>query len=106
MKRFFQFLSYWIGKTYPSKLADYVAIDKYCHFVSSVLGGAILNSLLYQINPVFLTCIVSTIIISALAAFKEVWDDLHKEIHTPDVWDWIASSFGGLLGSVLVYLVL
>jgi VanZ family protein len=105
MNSFFNFLSYWIGKTYPRWLTKYVPQDKYTHFVSALIGGALLTVLLYQLNQVFLTVIVGTIITSALAAMKEVYDDMHKETHTPDVWDWVASSIGGLVGSLLAYIV-
>jgi hypothetical protein len=43
--------------------------------------------------------------VAAIACAKEIYDYLHKDIHTPDVWDLVATSLGGALGFVLVNLL-
>ena len=40
----------------------------------------------------------SLIVVGILAAWKEGYDYLNKEKHTPDLWDWIATVAGGIVG--------
>jgi len=35
------------------------------------------------------------------AVGKEIYDYLHKDNHTPDVWDAVATTLGGLLGYII-----
>ena len=35
------------------------------------------------------------------AVVKEIYDYMHKDTHTPDVWDAVATILGGLLGFVI-----
>ena len=35
------------------------------------------------------------------AITKELYDYLHKDTHTPDLWDAVATILGGLLGLVI-----
>ncbi len=42
--------------------------------------------------------VFSLIVVGLLAAWKEVYDYLNKEKHTPDLWDWIATVAGGIVG--------
>jgi len=35
------------------------------------------------------------------AVGKEIYDYLHKDTHTPDVWDAVATTLGGLLGYII-----
>jgi len=35
------------------------------------------------------------------AVGKEIYDYFHKDTHTPDVWDAVATTLGGLLGYII-----
>jgi hypothetical protein len=42
--------------------------------------------------------------VAIVALLKEIYDYLHKDIHTPDFLDWVATVLGGLVGFVVVAL--
>jgi high-affinity nickel permease len=46
----------------------------------------------------------SIVVVAIIALLKEIYDYLHKDIHTPDFWDWVATVLGGLVGFVVVAL--
>lgn len=82
----FSYLNCWLGKLYiPNK---YIPADKQAHFIS----GAILGAIFY----IFIgyACIL---VVSSIACLKEFYDWEHKAIHTPDIFDWLATSLGGFL---------
>lgn len=45
------------------------------------------------------------LVVSTIAILKEIYDYEHKDIHTPDIWDWVATTLGGVLGTVIVSLI-
>ena len=34
------------------------------------------------------------------ATLKEIYDLLHRDTHTPDIWDWLATVAGGTIGLI------
>lgn len=74
-----------------------IPIDKQGHF----LGGSVIALALGYICPPLIG-IFAAIVVGAL---KEAYDSLHPDIHTVDVWDFVATSLGGIAGGVFVYFV-
>ena len=97
MEKLLTFMNYWLGKIYIQNI--YVPKDKQAHFLS----GAILATVILLVTG---SPSVSFMSVSLIAMFKEVYDLLHKDKHTPDVWDWVATTLGGLFGGLLTKLVL
>jgi hypothetical protein len=73
-----------------------VPADKQMHFI----GGLVIAALF---TPFIGAYSIAVVAIVALA--KEIYDYLHKDIHTPDFWDWVATVLGGLVGFVIVALL-
>lgn len=72
-----------------------IPADKVYHFA----GGAILFALALP----FLGGMYSVVAVAIVGFAKEVYDTLHKDNHTPDVWDALATAAGGLLGLFCTY---
>lgn len=67
-----------------------IPADKTAHFAS----GAVLFALAVPfMGPVYAFAAVA-----AAGVAKELYDLLHKQTHTPDVWDAIATALGGAFG--------
>ncbi len=66
-----------------------VPLDKQAHFFTGVLGGA---GIAY-----FLGFYAGVTIMTTIAFAKEVYD-AHNTGHTSDIYDWVATVLGGLLG--------
>lgn len=58
------------------------------------LGGVIL----FAIGQLF-GCGLLVAVIFAIG--KEIYDYFHQDKHTPDVWDAVATTLGGLLGYII-----
>ena len=43
----------------------------------------------------------SIALVAVIAALKEWYDSKHSDIHTADIWDFVATVIGGILGSFL-----
>ena len=97
MEKLLTFMNTWLGKVYIQNI--YVPQDKFMHFLS----GAILATAILLVTG---SPSVSFVSVSLVACLKEVYDLLHKDKHTPDVWDWVATSLGGLFGILLTKLVM
>ena len=67
-----------------------IPADKVAH----CLGGVIL----FAIGQLFGYGLLLAVVVGFL---KEIYDYMHKDKHTPDVWDWVATSLGGLLGYII-----
>ena len=67
-----------------------IPADKVAH----CLGGVIL----FAIGQLFGYGLLLAVVVGFL---KEVYDYFHQDKHTPDVWDWVATSLGGLLGYII-----
>ncbi len=85
-----------LAKLYPSILAGKVPVDKFMHFI----GGLVIAALLTPFIGAY-----SIVVVAIVALLKEIYDYLHKNIHTPDLWDWVATVLGGLVGFVIVALL-
>jgi hypothetical protein len=73
-----------------------VPADKQMHFI----GGLVIAALLTPFIGAY-----SIVVVAVIALLKEIYDYLHKDIHTPDFWDWVATVLGGLVGFVIVALL-
>ena len=73
-----------------------VPADKQAH----ALCGLVIAALLTPFIGAY-----SIVVVAIVALLKEIYDYLHKDIHTPDFWDWVATVLGGLVGFVIVALV-
>jgi hypothetical protein len=73
-----------------------VPADKQMHFI----GGLVIAALLTPFIGAY-----SIVVVAIIALLKEIYDYLHKDIHTPDFWDWVATVLGGLVGFVVVALL-
>ena len=73
-----------------------VPADKQMHFI----GGLVIAALLTPFIGAY-----SIVVVAIVALLKEIYDYLHKDIHTPDFWDWVATVIGGLVGFVIVALL-
>jgi hypothetical protein len=73
-----------------------VPADKQMHFI----GGLVIAALLTPFIGAY-----SIVVVAIIALLKEIYDYLHKDIHTPDFWDWVATTLGGLVGFVIVALL-
>ena len=67
-----------------------IPADKVAH----CLGGVIL----FAIGQLFGYGLLLAVVVGFI---KEVYDYFHQDKHTPDVWDWFATSLGGLLGYII-----
>jgi hypothetical protein len=72
-----------------------VPCDKQMHFLSGFIIAAVLTPLIGA---------YSIVVVAIVALLKEIYDYLHKDIHTPDFLDWVATVLGGLVGFVVVAL--
>jgi uncharacterized membrane protein YjdF len=68
-----------------------IPADKVAHFAVGVLVYA----LAHFVDPA-----VGLLSVAVAAVGKEVYDYLHRDRHTPDVWDAVATMLGGLVGFV------
>jgi len=66
-----------------------IPADKVAHFAVGVL----IYAPLHFIDPV-----VGLLGVAVAAVGKEVYDYLHRDNHTPDVWDAVATMLGGIVG--------
>ena len=85
-----------LAKLYPSILAGKVPVDKFMHFVCGLVIAALFTPFIGA---------YSIVVVAIVALLKEIYDYLHKDIHTPDFMDWVATVLGGLVGFVIVALV-
>lgn len=79
-----------LGKLYiPCR----VPADKQMHIVAGFIIAAVLTPFIGW---------YSVVLVSLVATAKEIYDDVNKDIHTPDVWDLLVTIAGGALGYSLV----
>ena len=72
-----------------------VPADKQMH----AIGGLVIAALLTPFIGAY-----SIVVVAIVALLKEIYDYLHKDIHTPDFWDWVATVLGGVVGFVVISL--
>ena len=73
-----------------------VPLDKQAHFVTGAIGGVAISC--------FLGFYAGVTIMATIAFAKEVYD-AHNTGHTSDVWDWVATTLGAILGAGLWQLI-
>lgn len=71
-----------------------IATDKLLH----ILGGAVITLALGYVLPVWIALAVAC----AVGFLKEVYDHFHPETNTRDIWGFIATAGGGLMGAVVI----
>lgn len=67
-----------------------IPADKVAHFTVGVI--------LFALALPFLGGMYSVVAVAIVGFAKEVYDTLHKDNHTPDIWDALATAAGGVLG--------
>jgi VanZ family protein len=73
-----------------------VPLDKQAHFFTGAIGGVAISY--------FLGFYAGVTIMATIAFAKEVYD-AHNTGHTSDVWDWVATTLGAILGAGLWQLI-
>jgi hypothetical protein len=73
-----------------------VPADKQMHMLSGFLIAVVLTPFIGA---------YSIVVVAIIALLKEIYDYLHKDIHTPDFWDWVATVLGGVVGFAVVALL-
>jgi hypothetical protein len=73
-----------------------VPADKQAHFICGLVIAALLTPFIGA---------YSIVVVAVIALLKEIYDYLHKEIHTPDFLDWVATVLGGVLGMLIITLL-
>jgi hypothetical protein len=73
-----------------------IPADKQMHFISGLIIAAILTPVIGG---------YSIAVVAVIATAKELYDDMNKDIHTPDIWDLVVTVAGGMLGFVLINLL-
>lgn len=69
--------------------------DKALHYVY--------GSLLFALTVHAFGTAYSLIFVVAAASVKEIYDYVHRDVHTPDTWDFVATVAGALVcASVLI----
>lgn len=71
-------------------------LDKQAHMVTGFIGGVFISC--------FLGFYAGVTLMAIIAFAKEVYDAYHTG-HTSDVWDWIATTLGAILGAGLWHLI-
>ena len=72
-----------------------VPADKQMHMLSGFLIAVVLTPFIGA---------YAILVVSTIAMLKEVYDYEYKSIHTPDFYDWAATTLGGVLGTAIVSL--
>ena len=63
--------------------------DKQGHFIAGVLAYSMMH---------FASPIIGLAVVIAMAIGKEIYDWYHRENHTPEAWDAVATILGGVVG--------
>lgn len=77
-------------------------LDKQAHFFS---GGFLALALLHVLPVIYgltIALVVVMLIVATIAALKEWYDYRHPLTHSCDIYDWVATSSGGVVGCLLV----
>ncbi len=93
MEKLLTFINTWLGQLY---IPCGIPADKQMHFLSGAILGILFASVFGWI---------SILIVAIIACLKEIYDYLNQDKHTPDFYDWVATTLGGVLGTVIVLLI-
>ena len=88
MEKLLTFMNTWLGKLY---IPCGIPADKQQHFISGAILGILFASVFGWAGILW---------VAAIACAKEVYDYLNPDKHTADIWDWVATMLGGVLGTV------
>ena len=88
MEKLLTFMNTWLGKLY---IPCGIPADKQMHFLSGVILGILFASVFGWAGILW---------VAAIACAKEIYDYLNPDKHTADIWDWVATMLGGVLGTV------
>jgi VanZ family protein len=91
MKKLFRLLAKLSSPRIP------VPLDKQAHFATGAIGGVVISC--------FLGFYAGVVIMAILAFAKEAYD-AHNTGHTSDVWDWVATTLGGIIGSLVILIII
>ena len=94
MEKLLTFMNYWLGKLYIQN--KYVPLDKFMHFICGFIIAAVLTPFIG---------FYAVVVVAIIALLKEIYDALHPDKHTADIWDWVATTLGGLVGFVIIALI-
>jgi hypothetical protein len=72
-----------------------IPADKVLHFAAGVI--------LFAVALPFTGSTYALVVAVIAGFFKELYDALNKENHTPDIWDALVTSAGGALGFYCSY---
>ena len=67
-----------------------IAQDKANHFIYGLLT--------FTVTQAAFGILIAAVVTALVAAAKEGYDFLHKDVHTPDFMDFLATVLGGALG--------
>jgi hypothetical protein len=76
-------------EAFLSKLNS-IPSDKVAHFAS--------GSVLFALCLPFIAPSNALVLVILAGLLKELYDARHKDTHTPDIWDAVATALGGTLG--------
>jgi len=69
-----------------------IGLDKYMHFI----GG----TLIFAVSHFVMAPMLALVAVLVMGIAKELYDNAHKAIHTPDYKDALATTLGGVLGFI------
>jgi VanZ family protein len=72
-------------------------LDKQAHIATGAIGGVAISC--------FLGFYAGVAIMTTIAFAKEAYD-AHNTGHTSDVWDWVATTLGGIIGSLVILIII
>lgn len=68
--------------------------DKANHFIYGLI--------IFGLFKILLGPLVGIIVCSLFGISKEIYDYLHKDVHTPDIYDAIITILGGVIGLLIL----
>jgi len=93
MEKLLTFLNTTLAKLY---IPCGIPADKQMHVITGAVAG---------LFGFLILGYYSLILVALIAAVKEGYDYLHKDIHTCDFYDWLATVLGGVFILVLIYVL-
>lgn len=83
-----------------------IPLDKLMHFIAGhVVTFVVLVLALGAEETPLKAAAVAAIGLAVLAVGKEIYDSKHRDAHTPDVWDAVATVLGGAPLLLTVYIM-
>jgi hypothetical protein len=81
-----------------------IPADKQGHALIGALIFVLASFVLLLFLPMPLVPPQALLIVVVIGALKEIYDAYHPDMHTCDVWDWVATVAGGMLVYIAVQL--